>query len=96
MSITDKIPVKAHIEVLNEILSIQKATILIASNGIKHKVTIPKNDVDSFTLDYLSAYFQTPIKGIGLDIWISINCDNCTINVSLKQHKKEVSNEHGK
>ena len=50
-----------HIQTRNEVLSIQQYAIGIASNNLVKKLDVFKERVDRFTLDYLSAYFQTPI-----------------------------------
>ena len=50
-----------HLEVRDEILSIQQYAIGIASNNIIKKLDVFKERVDPFTLDYLSSYFQTSI-----------------------------------
>lgn len=51
-----------HIQTRNEVLSIQQYAIGIASNNTVKKLDVFKDRVDPFTLDYLSAYFQTPIR----------------------------------
>lgn len=93
MSITDKIPVKTYIEIQNEILSIQKAAIVMASNNLSHKMDIHKKPVEQFELDYLSAFFQTPIvpyaPGSNVGPYIKIVNDNCNIIVSLKNQENE-------
>lgn len=83
MSITDTIVPKPHIEILNDILSIQKYAINIASCGLRSPLIIHKKDVDSFTLDYLAAYFSTQITpATGKEkARLAIVADFCTIYV---------------
>ena len=54
-------PENTHIQTRDEVLSIQKYAIGIASNNVLTRLNVFKQKVDSYTLDYLSAYFQTPI-----------------------------------
>lgn len=61
MSVTDEVKTKKHIEVRDEVLSIQKYAICIASNHIQTRLTVHKQKVDEFTMDYLSAYFNSTI-----------------------------------
>lgn len=88
MSITDIIPVKPHIEVATNILNIQKLAINIASFGVKQRIKICHEHVDDFTLDYLSAKFDTSIiKSINKSEYpyIIIRSDAADIYVHLKQ-----------
>jgi hypothetical protein len=91
MSITDKPQVKTHIEIRDEILSILKEAIIIASNGLAHKIDIHKKPVNEFELDYLSAFFNSPIvpyaPGCEVGPYIKIVNDNCNIIVSLKKQE---------
>lgn len=87
MSITDTVPVAKHKQAVNEILSIQKAAIDIASNGLYSRLDIHKKPVDEYTLDYLAVYFLTQIKTDGEDTFICILSDHACIFVKLE--KKE-------
>lgn len=81
------IEAKPHIDVQNEILSIQVAAINIAAQGIKSNFTIHKKPVDSFTLDYLAAYFSTSITPATehTPAYLKIVSDACIIIVELKK-----------
>ena len=49
-------------EAVNEILSIQKATMEIATNGVTCKPTIVKKPVPLEVLEHLAWYFGVPVK----------------------------------
>lgn len=70
-----------HLEVRDEILSIQQYAIGIASNNIIKKLDVFKDRVDPFTLDYLSSYFQTSIlpKDELNNRLLVVKSDNCQI-----------------
>lgn len=70
-----------HLEVRDEILSIQQYAIGIASNNIIKKPDVFKERVDPFTLDYLSAFFQTSIlpKDELNNRLLVVKSDNCQI-----------------
>jgi len=70
-----------HLEVRDEILSIQQYAIGIASNNIIKKLDVFKERVDPFTLDYLSSYFQTSIlpKDELNNRLLVVKSDNCQI-----------------
>jgi hypothetical protein len=70
-----------HLEVMDEILSIQQYAIGIASNNIIKKLDVFKERVDPFTLDYLSSYFQTSIlpKDELNNRLLVVKSDNCQI-----------------
>lgn len=78
----------AHLEALNEVLSIQKAAIIIASNKLNSPLQIHKTPVSKFTLDYLSAYFAVkinpPCTTHGTEAYIKITSQHCDIIVNLK------------
>ncbi len=83
MSITDEVSQKPHIETQTNILNLQKLAINMASFGAKKRIDIWHDDVDEFTLDYLSAYFGTSIdKEINLLI---IRSNESDIYVQLKK-----------
>lgn len=99
MSVTDTLAKKAYLEVLNEVLSIQKACINIASNGVSGRIDIFKDDVDETTLDYLSAYFGTSIKHkrdngtpfvVGTPFLLIRSGDVCDIYINLKKESDGV------
>ena len=77
-----------HLEVRDEILSIQKYAIGIASNNISTKLSVMKNKVDAFTLDYLSAYFQTKVieKSESNNRLLVIKNENCQIFIEEENH----------
>ena len=89
MSVTDTIKPKQHIEVTSGILNIQRLAIQMASNGASKKINIWINPVDEFTLDYLSAYFNTPIqpedKIAGTNKYLVIKIQHSEIFVNLKE-----------
>mgnify|MGYP006347851499 FL=1 len=87
MSIVDTITPKEHIEVANGILNIQKLAIQMASFGAKKRIDIWIEEVDDFTLDYLSAYFGTSIRPKDGDNqpYLVIRTDHADIYVQLKQ-----------
>lgn len=89
MSVTDEVKSKKHIEVRDEVLSIQKYAICIASNHITTKLTVHKERVDEFTLDYLSAYFNTPIIPATDDNerLLVVKNDNCEIFIEQEKHE---------
>lgn len=70
-----------HLEVRDEILSIQQYAIGIASNNIIKKLDVFKERVDPFTLDYLSSYFKTSIlpKDELNNRLLVVKSDNCQI-----------------
>lgn len=87
MSITDSIKAKPYLEVAYGILSIQKCAIEMASFGAKKRIDIWIEEVDDFTLDYLSAYFGTSIRPKDGDNqpYLVIRTDHADIYVQLKQ-----------
>ena len=87
MSIVDTITPKEHIEVANGILNIQKLAIQMASFGAKKRIDIWIEELDDFTLDYLSAYFGTSIRPKDGDNqpYLVIRTDHADIYVQLKQ-----------
>ena len=88
MSIVDTITPKEHIEVANGILNIQKLAIQMASFGAKKRIDIWIEEVDDFTLDYLSAYFGTSIRPKDGDNqpYLVIRTDHADIYVQLKEN----------
>lgn len=62
MSITDSIANKPHINITNSVLNIQRLALQMASFGAKKRIDVWVEEVDEFTLDYLSVYFQTSIR----------------------------------
>lgn len=93
MSITEAPPKKSYMEALNEVLSIQKCAIQIASNKVYGRLTIHKEAVDEVTLDFLSIYFGTSIKpadeNYSTGPYVKIHSDDCDIIVMLKTEKNE-------
>lgn len=87
MSIVENINAKPHIEVANGILNIQRLALQMASFGAKKRIDIWIEDVDDFTLDYLSAYFGTSIRPKDGDNqpYLVIRTDHADIYVQLKQ-----------
>ena len=87
MSVTDTIKPKPHIEAANGILNIQKLAIQMASFGARKRLDIWIEPVDNFTLDYLSAKFNTPIQPKDLDNepYLVIRSEHSDIYVQLKQ-----------
>ena len=87
MSITDSIKAKPYLEVAYGILNIQKLAIQMASFGAKKRIDIWIEEVDDFTLDYLSAYFGTSIRPKDGDNqpYLVIRTDHADIYVQLKQ-----------
>lgn len=75
-------------EAVNELLSIQKATMEIASNGITCRPTIIKNPVEREVLDHLAWYFGVPIKqpneAYGTEEYINCRNNHADIIVGLK------------
>lgn len=87
MSIVENINAKPHIEVANGILNIQRLALQMASFGAKKRIDIWIEDVDDFTLDYLSAYFGTSIRPKDGDNqpYLVIRTDHANIYVQLKE-----------
>lgn len=85
---------KMYLEARNEILSIQKACILIKSNNIRSIVNIHKSEVDEFTFDYLHAYFAGKIiteNFIEYQKVLSIESADCKIFVPLKNSENDAA-----
>ena len=87
MSVKDVINKKNYLEVAKGIYSIQKCAIEMASFGAKKRIDIWIEEVDEFTLDYLSAKFNTPIQPKDLDneSYLVIRSEHSDIYVQLKQ-----------
>lgn len=87
MGVTDTINKKNYLEVAKGIYSIQKCAIEMASFGAKKRIDIWIEEVDEFTLDYLSAKFNTPIQPKDLDNepYLVIRSEHSDIYVQLKQ-----------
>lgn len=87
--------VQHYHETMNEILSIQKASMEIMTNRIRHKISVHKQPIDEETAAHLQAYFAG--KMIRQDAHeftrvLVIESQTAKIYVPLKP---ETADEHG-